>query len=478
MSESTIAATSSAEVEQIRSQRLSTPIKAVFGMGDWLNTMTYGMMGAFLMYFYSDVIVIPLGVVTTVMSLSKLWDAINDPVIGIIIDKTRSRWGVYRPWLLFSSIPFAIIAILCFAPTGNWGSSASTTWFVVIYMLYMVVFTMYHIAYGALGSAMTQNPDDRGSLFGYRLGSSQAMYWVLSSTFLPLVGLISSRMGMETQWAYFISACIFTLPGIIFAAVIFAKCKEVVPPPKSTKMPFKSMVNVVAKNPPLLMAMAGQFVCGIYQTGRSTVMMYYFTYFVENMAMFSIYNLIGVGCGILGPFTAPYLQAKFGNKGRVVALGGIVAGLCFSLMFWVNPMNNVGLFLVLAGIGGYFQGLISASVYACMLDTVEYGQWKTGVRASGFIVSLCHFANKVGMTIVTAGAGGLLAALGYVANQSQNPQVLSAINIIFTIGSGVIGIALGIMFLFYKLDRDTYYDILEKLKLREREEEAAEMAAK
>jgi GPH family glycoside/pentoside/hexuronide:cation symporter len=216
------------------------------------------------------------------------------------------------------SIPFALVAILIFFPAPSWSMNGKIIWFSVLYMMYMVVFTIYHISYGALGGTMTQNSDDRGSLFGYRLGSSSAMYWVLSTLF-------------------------------------------------------------------------------------------------------------------------------------------------------INPATNIVLFFVLAAIAGYFQGLITASVYACMLDTIELGQLNTGIRASAFIVSLCHFSNKLGMTIITAATGGILAFLGYVANAEQNANVLMAMNVIFTLAAGIIGIGLGIMFMFYKLDRKAYYDVLEKLKLKEAE---------
>ncbi len=164
-------------------------------------------------------------------------------------------------------------------------------------------------------------------------------------------------------------------------------------------------------------------------------------------------------------------MAKMGNKGKTVALGCLGAGILFCLMFFVNPGTSPVLFYIMAGVSGYFNGLIMASVYACMLDTIEYGQLKTGIRASAFAVSLCHFGNKLGMTIIVAVVGALMDSAGYVANQAQNPQVLMIINLFFTIIAGALAIIMGLVFLFgYKLDRKTYYDILEKLKIRQAEE--------
>lgn len=451
-------------VNDVREQRLSTKQKVIFGFGDWLNTMTYGMIAAFLMAFLTDVSLIPMAAVTAIMSLSKLWDAINDPIIGVIIDKSRSKHGVYRPWLLSMAIPFALTNILLWVPVGGWSQGAKITYVSIVYCLYMVFFTAYHIAYGSLAGTMTQNTDDRGKLYGFRLGTSQFLFWGLTVLWLPLIGLLmKSGMGMDK--AYLIAAIVFTVPGLLCAVLLFKNSEEVVAPPESVKLPFKSLVQFVMKNPPLIMCMIGQFVCGIYTYGRSTVMMYYFTYNAGDVALFTLYNFIAIGCGIAGPFTGPILQEKIGNKGKVVALGCIVSGLAMVATHWTNPATSPVMFYVLAGIASYFNGMISGSLYACMLDTIELGQLKTGIRASAFAVSLCHFANKLGMTISTAGVGAVLAALGYLANQQQNAAVLTWTDNFFTWIPGIIGVAVGLVFLFgYKLDRESYYKVLAQLK--------------
>ena len=280
---------------------------------------------------------------------------------------------------------------------------------------------------------------------------------------LPLINLLMSG-GMAQDKAYFTAAIIFTVPGLLFAVLLYRNSREVVEPQKSTKLPAKDLWHFVIQNGPLLMVMFGQFVCGIYMYGRSGVMMYYFTYYAGNTNLFTIYNLIAIGCGIAGPFTAPILMEKCGNKGRIVALGAIGSGALFVAMNFINAGTNPLLFYIFAGVSGYFNGLIMAAVYACMLDTIEVGQYKTGIRASAFAVSLCHFANKLGMTISTAGVGAVLAALGFAANQTQNGDVLFWINGFFTWVPGVIGIVVGVVFLFYKLNRERYYEILAKLK--------------
>ena len=454
-------------VQEVREQRLSVGTKAIFGMGDYLNTVTYGMIAAFLMAFLTDTIMIPMAAVTAIMSLSKLWDAVNDPIIGVIIDKSRSRWGVYRPWVLFGAIPFAISNIIIWAPIGHWSEGAKIGYVSVVYCLYMVFFTAYHIAYGSLGGTMTQNTDDRGSLYGYRLGTSQLLFWLLTVLWLPAVNLLMSKGGLAQDKAYFTAAILFTLPGILFAFLLFKRAKEVVEPPKSTKLPAKDLWHFVSRNPALIMCMVGQFVCGIYAYGRQTVMMYYFTYYAGNANLFTLYNFISIGCGIAGPFTAPFLMNKIGNKGKVVAIGAIGSGALFCAMYFINAGTNPVLFYLFAGISGYLNGLISASLYACMLDTIEVGQLKTGIRASAFAVSMCHFANKLGMTLSTAGVGAVLAALGFAANQTQNAAVTGWINNFFTWAPGIIGVAVGIAFLFYKLDRESYYQVLEQLKARD-----------
>ena len=453
-------------VNEVRESRLSVRQKAIFGLGDYLNTVTYGMIGAFLMAFLTDTLLIPMAAVTAIMSLSKLWDAINDPVIGVIIDKSRSPRGVYRPWLTRMMVPFALSNILLWLPIGNWSTGAKITCVSIVYCLYMVFFTAYHIAYGSPGGAMTQNTDDRGSLYGYRLGTSQLLYWLLTVLWLPLINLLM-KGGMSQANAYFTAAIVFTVPGLFFAVLLYRNSREVVAPPKSAKLPARDLLHFVIRNGPLMMCMVGQFVCGIYMYGRSGVMMYYFTYYAGNTNLFTIYNLIAIGCGIAGPFTAPYLMEKIGNKGKVVSLGALGSGILYIVMNFINAGTNPVLFYIFAGVSGYFNGLIMAAVYACMLDTIEVGQLKTGIRASAFAVSLCHFANKLGMTISTAGVGAVLAAYGFVANQAQNENVMYWINAFFTWAPGVIGVVVGVIFLFYRLNRDRFYEILTQLKAKE-----------
>lgn len=144
-----------------------------------------------------------------------------------------------------------------------------------------------------------------------------------------------------------------------------------------------------------------------------------------------------------------------------------IRGALFCAMYFINAGTNPVLFYIFAGISGYLNGLISASLYACMLDTIEVGQLRTGIRASAFAVSLCHFSNKLGMTLSTAGVGAVMAVLGFAANQVQNTSVLAWINNFFTWAPGVIGVAIGLVFLFgYKLDRESYYKVLSQLKAK------------
>ena len=224
-------------VQEVRETRLPVRTKAIFGLGDYLNTVTYGMIGAFLMAFLTDTLLIPMAAVTAIMSLSKLWDAINDPIIGVFIDKSRSPKGTYRPWLIRMMIPFALSNILLWLPIGHWSTTAKITCVSIVYCLYMVFFTAYHIAYGSLGGAMTQNTDDRGFLYGYRLGTSQLLYWLLTVLWLPLIGLLMDQ-GMSQSNAYFTAAIIFTVPGLLFAILLYKNSKEVVAPPKTPNCRF------------------------------------------------------------------------------------------------------------------------------------------------------------------------------------------------------------------------------------------------
>ena len=159
---------------------------------------------------------------------------------------------------------------------------------------------------------------------------------------------------------------------------------------------------------------------------------------------------------------------KCGNKGRIVALGAIGSGALFVAMNFINAGTNPLLFYIFAGVSGYFNGLIMAAVYACMLDTIEVGQYKTGIRASAFAVSLCHFAKQARHDHLHCRCRRCSGRARLPANQTQNGDVLFWINGFFTWVPGVIGIVVGVVFLFYKLNRERYYEILAKLKGKSR----------
>ena len=450
--------------QNAKESHLPFSVKLSYGLGDYLNTMTYAMIGAFLMPFLTDVLLIPIGFVTALMAISKLWDAINDPIVGVLVDKSRSRWGVYRPWILFVSVPLACVAIAMWAPISHWSESAKIIYVSAAYCLYTVVFTAHHIAYGSLAGAITLNTDERGKLNGFRLANNQIMRLVLLTFFLPYINFLSNQFNLRIDRAYCLAAATLIIPGILCAVNLFKRTKEVVLPPKSNKLPFSDLTKFVFQNPSLLLCMFGQLVMGIYMVGRDSVMLYFFRYAIQNEALYPFYSFISVGCAILGPITAPLIMEKLGNKGRVVTIGALGAGIFYVIMFFINPVTNSALFFTLAGISGYLSGMIYVSLFACTLDTVEYGQLKTGIRASAVAVSMCHFSNKVGMTLSTAGVGAILGYLGFVPNVMQNGQVVFWIRSFFTWAPGVVGIVLGLIFLFYKLDRDTYYKVLGQIE--------------
>lgn len=459
--------TNSQSLQNVKQNHLSFGVKLSYGLGDYLNTMTYAMIGAFLMPFLTDVLLVPIGFVTALMAISKLWDAVNDPIIGVIVDKSRSRWGVYRPWILFISVPLVCVAVSMWAPIADWSERSKIIYVSAAYCLYTVVFTAHHIAYGSLAGAITQNPDERGQLNGFRLANNQIMRLILLTFFLPYINFLSERFGLRLDRAYCLAAATLILPGILCAVNLFKRTREVVKPPKSNKLPAADLARFVFQNPALLLCMFGQLVMGVYMVGRDSVMLYFFRYAIQDESLYPIYSFISVGCAILGPITAPILMAKLGNKGRVVTIGAGGAGILYVVLFFINPLESSVMFFIVAGLSGYLSGMIYASLFACMLDTVEYGQLKTGIRASAVAVSMCHFSNKIGMTLSTAGVGAVLGALGFMPNVAQNANVVFWIRSFFTWAPGVIGIVLGLTFLFYKLDRDAYYKVLAQIEQSE-----------
>lgn len=437
--------------------------KLAYGMGDVGCNFSWMFVGNFLMIFYTDVFGIGMSAVATLMLVSRFWDAVNDPIIGALSDKTRTRWGRYRPWLLFSAPLTALVLALTFWAHPAWSQNAKIVYMAVTYSILVLGYTCVNIPYGTLCGAMTQNIDERAQLNTSRSVSAMIAIGVINIVTIPLIGFFG---GGSAQHGYLLTAVLY---GAIFAAChifCFAKTKEVVEIPPQRKLPLRVQLRAVAKNRPYLLALLGQVLFGFILYGRNADMLYYFTYVEGSATLFSLYSLAIIGPSILGAACFPPVFRRTSNKGWAASVFALGTGATMIALYFFSPNTSPILFYLFAALSQFFFSGFNTAIYAIIPDCVEYGEWATGVRNDGFQYAFISLGNKIGMALGTSLLALALGAAGYVSNAAQNPAVLSIMRHAFSTIPGVLWLVTAAALLFYRLDRRTYNRIVEEIRRR------------
>lgn len=435
--------------------------KIAYGMGDVGCTFSWAFVGSFLMIFYTDVFGISMSAVAALMLVSRVWDAVNDPMIGSLSDRTRTKWGTYRPWLLIAAPITAVILIVTFWAHPDWSATSKVIYMVITYGLLVTGYTAVNIPYGTLCGAMTQNFEERAKITTFRSTFAMAATAILNVITVPLIDRLGQ--GSSTQ-GYLLVAIVY---GCIFAAChffCFAKTKEVVQVEKTEKINLKMQLKSVVHNKPFLLVLIGQCLMGFTFYARNSDILYYFTYVEGNVKLFSIYSAVLLIPGIFGAASYPLVFKFTHNKGWASAFFAIGTGVSIIAFYWFSMSDNPVAFCVIAGISWFFLCGHNSGIYAMIPDCVEYGELKTGVRNDGFLYSLSSLSNKIGMALGSSLVASVLGAAGYVANQQQNETVLTVMKLFFSVIPGAVWLLMALAYLFYRLDKRKYAQILIELK--------------
>ena len=246
--------------------------KFAYGMGDVGCNFSWMFVGNFLMIFYTDVFGISMSAVAALMLFSRFWDAINDPIVGGLTDRTKSRWGRYRPWLLIAAPLTAVVLMISFWAHPDWSNTAKIVYMTITYCILVLGYTCVNIPYGTLCGAMTQNIEERAKINTFCSVSAMIAIGIINIITLPLISRLG---GGSNKRGYLLVAVLY---GTIFAAChifCFAKTKEAVTIPEKKKTPIKLQIQTVLQNKPYLLALLGQFLFGVTLYGRNADALYY-----------------------------------------------------------------------------------------------------------------------------------------------------------------------------------------------------------
>ena len=432
--------------------------KFAYGMGDVGCNFSWMFVGNFLMIFYTDVFGISMSAVASLMLLSRFWDAINDPIIGSLSDKTHTRWGRYRPWLLMGAPLTALVLVLTFWAHPDWNETSKILYMALTYCILVLGYTCVNIPYGTLCGAMTQNMDERAQLNTSRSVSAMVAIGIINIITIPLIELLGKGdMKQGYLWIAILYGAIFTACHLF----CFAKTQETVTVPTRQKIPLRVQLKAVVRNRPYLLALLGQVLFGFVLYGRNADMLYYFTYVEGSASLFSLYSLAIIVPSIIGAGCFPLVFKWTSNKGWSASVFALGTGATMMALYFFSPNTSPVPFYLFAALLQFFFSGFNTAIYAIIPDCVEYGEWRTGIRNDGFQYAFISLGNKMGMALGTSCLALVLGAAGYASNAAQNEEVVSIMRHSFSTIPGMIWVVTGAALLFYPLNKKIYNRIIK-----------------
>lgn len=445
---------------QNESKKLSIREKIGYGLGDTASNLFFQTTIYFVLYFYTDVFGISAAAISIMFLVTRIWDAVNDPMMGFIADRTNTRWGKFRPYLLWFAVPFGIFGVLMFT-TPSLGAGWKLVWAYVTYTLMMMVYTAINVPYSALMGVISPDPMERTVVSSYRFVLAFIGMFIVQYALVKLVELFGGVKSSPQGWQYAMSV-LFALAIILFLITFFST-KERVKPIKEEKNPLnKDLTDLFNNGPWLLIGFATVFQL-THVLIRGSTIVYYFDYYIQNQDV-SLF-------GKVFSFSSTQLAAAFMLSGTILTILGAMLTKWFcrvidkpkaycgffalsavstALVYWVSPQNLVLLFS-LQLVTSFCLGPVSVLQWAMYTDTADYSEWKTGRRATALIMAASLFALKMGVALGGAIIAGILAWYGYVASQPQTPQALQGIRLSMSLYAAIPIVISVLLMLFYPL---------------------------
>ena len=451
---------------------ISIKEKISYGFGDFASSMFWKLFSMFLLFFYTDVFGISAAAVGTMFLVTRVWDALNDPMMGIISDRTKTRWGKFRPFLLFGAVPFGIIGVLTFT-TPDLSADGKLIYAYITYTLMMMAYTAVNVPYGSLMAVMSNDSVERTSLASWRFIGAFSGGLFVTATANSLVEYFST--GADQATGYQMTIGVYAVVAAVLFILTFAGTRERLAPPKEEKNSLKDDLKDLSKNAPWFIMLGANIFILIFNSLRDGSILFYFKYYVKDQtlnlfgnsfeasatALSSVYMSVWLGTNILGVLLAKPVAARFGKKATFSWAALISAGLSF--LFFFIPGDSILLIFGLNVLIGITAGIILPLGWSMYADIADYSEWKTGRRATGLVFSSSSMSQKFGWTLGGAISGWLLAGFGFEPNVEQTEEALLGIRLMISVIAGI-GALISFGFMrMYKLDESFMLEVKSKL---------------
>jgi glycoside/pentoside/hexuronide:cation symporter, GPH family len=443
------AAAPNASSQTPASQSLSFKEKLGYGLGDTASHFVWDMVGFWLLFFYTDVYRIPAAAAGTIMLIARFWDMGVDPVIGVLSDRTRTRWGKFRPYILFGALPYGLLAVLTFT-TPNLGETGKIIYAGATYVLLMTAYAAVNLPYSSLAAVMTDDTYERAGLNTYRFICAFAGQLVVTGLALTLAKYFG---GGDKARGFQQTLILFGIFSMIFFFITFKTSKERVQPSSSVQGSLKEDLKYLLQNRPWIVLAIVGIVSFVMFAMQNAAIAYYFTYYIGKEENVQLFNVIGTVALIVAlPLSKP-LAMRLGNK-TVFILSSLLSGIFFIAMYLPGPKGLITVY-VLNILGKMAYAPAVPLLWTMIADSADYSEWKTGRRATGLYFSAATFAQKAGWGIGAAIAGWLLTACHYVPGATQTATALTGIKLLVSVIPGLLYMSCAVFMMAYNIDSRT-----------------------
>ena len=455
--------------------------KIGYGLGDMSSSMFWKLFGAYLMLFYTDVFGISAAVVGTMFAVTRVWDSFFDPVVGAFADRTSSRWGRFRPYLLFLAVPFGLIGVITFL-TPPFDNTGKIVYAYVTYALMMMVYSAINVPYASLLGVMSPDPSHRNTLATFRMTFAYLGSFIALLLFMPLVNAFGggdvngpTRLWFTApQFGWFMAVVVIAAICVVLFLACFALTKERVEPIKHEKTSLKTDFRDLVHNKPWWILLGAGVSSLIFNSIRDGATVYYFKYYVDETAvdnisilglpfvLSGIYLGVGQAANIVGVILAAPVSNRIGKRNTFISSMALATVLSV-IFFWLNK-DQLYLIFVFQILISICAGSIFPLLWSMYADCADYSELRTGNRATGLIFSSSSMSQKFGWAFGSAITGWMLAQFGFKANAVQSAETIQGIKMFLSILPAV-GALLSLVFIyFYPLSESKMKTITAELQ--------------
>jgi len=463
------------------SHKLSVKEKIGYSLGDFSANLVFQTLMTFLAFFYTDIYKIPASVATPIIFFVGLFAALLfNPIMGVIADRTDTKWGKFRPWILWTAVPFGVISILAFS-TPDFSEQGKIIYAIITYTLLLIVYAANNLPYSALSGVLTSDMAERNSLSSYRFVAVMLAQFIVQVMMYPIVRKVG---GGDMAVGFSNTMTFLVIIGTIFLIITFLTTKERVVPKPEQKSSVKEDLTDLMKNRPWLIMLTLTTLVFITLALKGGMYIYYFENYVSQSHLaaflanfgftnaedaaaygFSIFNAGGIIFMIIGIMFSKGLADKYGK--RDVFGVNLFLSTVFLMLFYFYSPKSIGIIFITQVLHGFFYGITIPLLWAMIADVADYSEWKNNRRATAIIFSAMMVGLKLGLTFGGAFTTAILSSNGYNSDLAiQSAEAIHAIKLSISIYPAIpFLIGIGLLF-FYEINKKMETQLEEELLIR------------